>query len=315
MKKTPFRLFNSTIAAALMAALLFLVGRPAQAKIDVVCSVPDLCDIAKNVGKGYVKTKSLAKGYQDPHFVDPKPSFALILSRADLLLHAGLELEVGWLPALITGSRNGKIITGALGNLDCSTLIKIREVPTKRISRSQGDLHPGGNPHYWTDPRNGVRIAYGLYKRLAKLDPTHAAAYKKNYKKFALKLIKWMRKWRKALKPYRGAYVIPYHQSWVYFLKFAGLKRLGTIERLPGVKPSAAHLANLYRRIKTTKGKKVVISESFYPKKTAKTVAKRFGLKYITLAQLLGGVRGTGTYIKTIDYNVRTIIKALKESK
>jgi zinc/manganese transport system substrate-binding protein len=226
-----------------------------------------------------------------------------------------LQLEVGWLPALITGSRNGKILTGALGNLDCSTLVKVLEVPTKRISRSQGDLHPGGNPHYWTDPRNGVRIAYGLYKRLAKLDPAHAAYYKKRYKKYALKLIRRMRKWRKQLKPYRGSYMIPYHQSWIYFLKFSGLKRLGTIERLPGVKPSAAHLANLYRRIKTTKGRMVVVAESFYPKKTAKTISRKFNVKFVTLAQLTGGVRGASTYIKTIDYNVRTVINALKGSK
>lgn len=298
--------------AALCALAIVFGSLRADAKIKIVCTVPDMCDIAQNIGGSKVTTKNLTKGYQDPHFVDPRPSFALILSRADLLLKAGLELEIGWLPPLITGARNRKILTGAMGNLDCSTLVKIREVPAKKISRSEGDLHPGGNPHYWTDPRNGIRIAYGISKRLAKLDPENSDAYKKNYKKYAHKLIKWMRKWRKTLKPYKGTHVIPYHQSWIYFLRFAGLRRLNTIERLPGVKPSAAHLANLYSQIKTTKTTKLVISEPFYPQKTAKTVAKRFGLKHIMLSQLVGGVKGTSTYINNIDYNVRTIVSALK---
>lgn len=310
--KNRYSAYLSIPAAALCALVILFGSLRANAKINIVCTVPDLCDIAKNVGGAKVTTKNLTKGYQDPHFVDPRPSFALILSRADLLLKAGLELEIGWLPPLITGARNGKILTGATGNLDCSTLVKIREVPAKKISRSEGDLHPGGNPHYWTDPRNGIRIAYGISKRLAKLDPENSEVYKKNYKKYAHKLIKWMRKWRKMLKPYQGTHVIPYHQSWIYFLRFAGLRRLSTIERLPGVKPSAAHLANLYSQIKTTKTTKLVISEPFYPQKTAKTVAKRFGLKHIMLSQLVGGVKGTSTYINNIDYNVRTIVEALK---
>lgn len=299
------------VLAVLSAGLILLAGSAAEAKLKLVCSIPDLCDIAKKVGGPYVSTRSLSKGYQDPHFVDPRPSFALALSNADLLLHVGLELEVGWLPPLITGARNGKILTGHLGNLDCSTLVKIREVPTQRLTRSQGDLHPGGNPHYWADPRNGVRIGFGISKRLAKLDPAHAAQFKARYRRFALNLIARMRKWRKMLKPYRLSYVVPYHQSWVYFLKFAGLKRLGTVERLPGVKPSAAHLANLYRRIRANKAR-LVISESYYPKKTARTVARKFGMKYLTLAAMAGGVRGANSYVKAIDYNVRTIVAALK---
>lgn len=297
--------------AAVSAAVVLLAGRTVDAKLKVVCSTPDLCDIAKGVGGPFVSTQSLAKGYQDPHFVDPRPSFALALSNADLLLYVGLELEVGWLPPLITGARNGKILTGHLGNLDCSTLVRIREVPTQRLTRSQGDLHPGGNPHYWADPRNGVRIAFGISKRLSKLDPAHAAQFKARYRRFAMELIAKMRVWRKMLKPYRGTYIVPYHQSWIYFLKFTGLKRLGTIERLPGVKPSAAHLANLYGQIRANKAK-LVISESYYPKKTARTVARKFGMRYLTLAAMAGGVRGADSYVKAIDFNVRAIAAALK---
>ena len=300
--------------ALLVFALVISGNSTAEARLKVVCSIPDLCDIAKAVGGPHVSTKSLSKGYQDPHFVDPRPSFALILSNADLLLHAGLELEVGWLPRLIIGARNRKILTGHLGNLDCSTLVRIREVPTQRLTRSQGDLHPGGNPHYWSDPRNGIRIAFGVSKRLSKLDPAHAADFKARYRRFAMRLVKKMRIWRKILKPYRGTYVICYHQSWIYFLKFIGLRRLGTIERLPGVKPSAAHLASLYRQIRAFKAK-LVISESFYPKKTAKTVARRFGMKYLTLAAMAGGVPGASSYAKAIDYNVRAIAAALKSLK
>lgn len=304
-----YKLFST-----LFLALLLTLGKSgsARAKTNIVCTIPDLCDIAANVGGPHVRTQSLAKGYQDPHFVDPRPSFALILSNADLLLYVGLELEVGWLPTLVTGSRNRKILTGHMGNLDCSTLVRVREVPKQKLTKSQGDLHPGGNPHYWLDPRNGVRIAFGISKRLSKLDPGNAKDFVVRYKSYASALIRKMRVWRAMLKPHVGTYVVPYHQSWIYFLKFAGLRRLGTIERLPGVKPSAAHLANLYRQIQANKAK-LVLSESFYPNKTARTVASRFGMRYLTMAAMVGGVSKATSYINAIDYNVNAIVSALKD--
>lgn len=295
-------------------ALLLLPSR-AEAKVRIVCTVPDLCDIAANVGGRLVSTRSLGKGYQDPHFVDPKPSFALAMRSADLLMLVGLELEVGWLPRLLTGSRNSKIVKGAKGYLDCSTLAKLREVPQTKISRSMGDLHPGGNPHYWMDPRNGVRIAFGTYKRLAKLDPAHRATYKRNYKRYAIRLIRLSKRLRAKLKPYRGSYLIPYHQSMIYFIKWARLKRLGTVERLPGVKPSAAHLAKLHSLIGNTSGRKIIVSETYYPSTAAKRVARRFKLPYIRMAHMVGGLPSATTYMKVLEHNTNSVAAALAKAK
>ncbi len=303
------------LIATTLCTLALLTPGAAQAKVNIVCTITDLCDIAANVGGNRVTTRALGKGYQDPHYVDPKPSFALHMRNADLLMLVGLELEVGWLPRLLTGARNAKIIKGTNGYLDCSTLAKLREVPKTKISRSMGDLHPGGNPHYWMDPRNGVRIAFGIYKRLSKLDPSNRAYYKKNYKRYALKLIRLSRRLRKKLKPYKGSYVIPYHQSMIYFIKWARLKRLGTVERLPGVKPSAAHLAKLHKLISATRGRKVIVSETYYPSTAAKRVARRFKLPYIRVAHMTGGLPAATTYLKVLEHNTVRVLTALAKTK
>ncbi len=310
----PCRALLVTLAVATMGAPL-LTPTVAKAKVRVVCTIPDLCDIASNVGGSLVTTRSLGKGYQDPHFVDPKPSFALALRRADLLMLVGLELEVGWLPRLLTGSRNSKVVKGARGYLDCSTLVKILEVPATKISRSMGDLHPGGNPHYWMDPRNGVRLAFGTYKRLAKLDPAHRATYKRNYKRYALKIIRLARRLKRLLAPYRGYYLIPYHQSMIYFIKWAGLRRLATIERLPGVKPSAAHLAKLHRLIANTRGRKIIVSETYYPSTAARRVASRFHLPYIRMAHMVGGLPSATSYLQVLRHNTARVAAALAKAR
>lgn len=287
----------------------------AAARVRVVCSVPDLCDIASNIGGNLVTTRTLGKGYQDPHFVDAKPSFALALRSAQLLLLVGLELEVGWLPRLLTGSRNRDVQVGGRGYLDCSTLVKLLEVPTRKLSRAMGDLHPGGNPHYWMDPRNGVRIAYGIYKRLSKLDPQNRATYKRNYKAYALRIIRLAKRLRQRLAPYAGSHLIPYHQSMIYFIKWAGLNRLGTVERLPGVPPSASHLAKLHQQISRAKGRVVIVSETYYPATTAKRVAAKFGLKYLRLAHMTGGLPSAKSYLTMLEHNVARLTAALSASK
>jgi zinc/manganese transport system substrate-binding protein len=299
----------------LLTASLFLAARPAGAKMKIVCTIPDLCDIAANVGGNLVTTSSLGKGYQDPHFVDPKPSFALALRNADLLLLVGLELEVGWLPPLLTGSRNSRLQVGERGYLDCSTLVKILEVPSQKLSRAMGDLHPGGNPHYWMDPRNGVRVAFGVYKRLAQLDPGNTATYERQYKSYALEIVRLSRRLKTKLAPYAGSYLIPYHQSMIYFITWAGLRRLATIERLPGVPPSAAHLAKLHQIVSSTPGRKVVVSETYYPDTVAKRVAAKYGLPYLRMAHMAGGLPGAPTYAKMLEHNADRLAAALAQAK
>src|SRR4030088_1153962 len=172
------------LAAAAFALASAALPRPAQAALKVVSSIPILGSLAKEVGGDRVEVQSLAKGYQDPHFVEAKPSLMLVLNHADLLLHVGLELEIGWLPPLVLGSRNPRIQAGELGNLDCSQAIPVLDVPTTKVDRSMGDIHPQGNPHYWIPPANAKIIAREIAERLQQLDPDGRAEYEKNLAAF-----------------------------------------------------------------------------------------------------------------------------------
>ena len=209
----------------LFLAVSFLLGLSlfptddSFARVRVVTSLPDFAAIAKEIGGDKVEVKSIGKGYQNPHFVDAKPSFIRDLNRADLLIYQGLDLEIGWLPVLITGSRNSKITAlSAPGRLDASTLItNILEVPTTRIDRSMGDIHPFGNPHYMLDPRNGILVAKGIAERLGQIDPENASFYGDNLKKFADRLVKKIKEWEAQLAPFKGTKVEAYHKSWDYF--------------------------------------------------------------------------------------------------
>lgn len=222
--------------AWLIATMLMTFSAIASAEVRVVATIPDFGAIAKEVGGSHVSVQALVRPTQDPHYVDAKPSLMLDLNKADMLLVAGMDLEAGWLPPLMTGARNGKIQRGAIGYVDCSTLIPPMQV--RAPDRSQGDIHPGGNPHYWTDPRNGVRMARGIGKQLAKIDPDNADAYKAGVDAFVQRMNARMADWRKRLKPFQGTKVVVYHESWVYFLDFAGFVQAGELEPKPGIHPN-----------------------------------------------------------------------------
>src|SRR5438132_10194087 len=167
------------------------------AALHVVSSIPTLGSLAKEVGGNRVEVESLGKGYQDPHFVEPKPNLMLVLNRADLLVHVGLELEIGWLPPLVLGSRNPKIQPGQPGNLDASAQIPVQDVPATKIDRSLGDIHPQGNPHYWIPPGNALIVAREIAERLVAIDPSGAAAYKANLERFIAQLGHRRAEWEK----------------------------------------------------------------------------------------------------------------------
>jgi zinc/manganese transport system substrate-binding protein len=214
----------------LLAAAALSLAAPAFAKVKVVSSLQDFASIAQSVGGNRVDVFALAKGYQDPHFVDAKPSFVLKLSDADLLIVAGLELEIGYLPPLIDQSRNEKIRPGAAGYLDASNGCDILERPTGTVTRAMGDVHPYGNPHYWLDPENGRIIARAIAGKLAQLDPSGAAEYQANLAAFEAKLTESAKRWDAALAPYSGTELVTYHTSWPNFLKRFKLVAAGYIE-------------------------------------------------------------------------------------
>ena len=283
--------------AWIVVTLLMTTATVAAAEVRVVSTIPDFGAIAKEVGGANVHVESMVRPTQDPHFVDPKPSLMLELNKADLLLVAGMDLEAGWLPPLMTGARNAKIQRGNAGYLDCSTLIPPMQV--RAPDRSQGDIHPGGNPHYWTDPRNGIRIARGIAKRLAKVDPDHAADYRAGAEAFAQRMNARIVEWRKRLDPKKGMKVVVYHESWVYFMDFAGFDQVGELEPKPGIPPKPAHVAELIQRVQG-QNVKYFIQESFYPSQLSRIFAQKSGAQLKILPTMVGA-GGTRSYADMID--------------
>src|SRR5205809_282035 len=191
-----------------------LLPPAAQAKkLNVVTSTTDMAALTQEVGGDKISVESLAKGYQDPHFVEAKPSFLLKLRQADLLISVGLELEIGWLPPLITQSGNGRIQPGGNGYLDASQFAEVLEIPQGQITRAMGDVHPQGNPHYWLDPENGRRVAAGIEKKLAQMQPADAAFFEQRLQDFQKRLAEAEKRWEEQMKPYRGRKVVTYHRS------------------------------------------------------------------------------------------------------
>src|SRR5215470_10903351 len=219
--------------------LIFLGAARASAATKVVATVPDLAALAKAVGGEKVSVVSLALPTQDPHFVDAKPSLVVDVNSADLLLAVGLQLEIGWLPVLQTSARNPKIQAGGLGYLDCSRFVKLMDVPDRPVDRSQGDIHPGGNPHYLHDPRAVAAVAQGIAAKLAEVDPADAATYQKNAAQFVADLAAARTRWEARLAPFRGAPILQYHRSWVYMVDWLGLDTIEYVEPKPGIPPTA----------------------------------------------------------------------------
>ena len=277
----------------------------ALARLEVVTTIPDFGAIAQEVGGPHVRVTALVKPTQDPHFVDAKPSLMVDLNRADLLLITGMELESGWLPPLMTGSRNREIQRGADGYLDCSTLIKPMEV--RAPDRAKGDIHPGGNPHYWTDPRNALAIARGIARRLIRLDASHEKDIRQRLQIFVEKLQARMADWKRRLAPHRGTRVVVYHESWIYFLDWAGFVRAGALEPKPGIPPKPSHVAALIKRVKN-QDVKYVIQESFYPTNLSRIFARKSGAALRVLPTMVGAA-GTHTYFDVIERLVAALTR------
>ncbi len=307
-----FQSIALSICFAFLAMTFLLIStEDVSAKVRVVGSIPDFAAIAQEIGGDKVEVASLSKGYQDPHFVDAKPSLILVLNKADLLLYAGLELEIGWLPPLITGARNSKILRGNIGNLDCSTLIpRLLEVPITKVDRSLGDIHPGGNPHYWLDPRNGIAIAKGIAERLKEIDPENASYYDERLGDFVRRLSAKIKEWDEKLAPYKGTQIITYHKSWVYFSDWAGFEEVGFVEPKPGIPPSPSYVADLIRKIQQM-NVKLVIEESFYSQKAPDLIAQKAGASLLVLPSEVGGRDGINTYSELFDAIVGEITSKL----
>ena len=226
-------------------AMALFGGANAFAAIKVVTTTQDLESLTREVGGDKVTVEALAKGYQDPHFVEAKPSFILKLHAADLLVVVGRELEIGWLPPLINQARNPRIQPNADRYLDASSTAKILEIPTGQLTRAMGDVHPSGNPHYWLSPDNGRRIAQEIQKKLAEISPGDSAYFAQRYADFDRRLAEAEKRWQAAMAPYKGVKVVTYHRSWPNFTDAFGLDVIGYVEPKPGIPPSPSHTLEL----------------------------------------------------------------------
>jgi ABC-type Zn uptake system ZnuABC Zn-binding protein ZnuA len=303
-----------SLLAAILLALFASQPTLASGKLNVVTATQDLASLAAEVGGDHVNVISIARGYQDPHFVEAKPSFLLNLRKADLLVVVGLQLEIGWLPPLITQSGNPRIQPAAPGYFDASQFAEILEIPTSQVSRAMGDVHPLGNPHYWLDPQNGLRVAVGLAQKLTQMDPGDAAYFNQRLEDFRKRLAAAEKRWDEQMKPYRGRKVVTYHQSWPNFVKRFGLQVAEYVEPRPGIPPSPAHVVELIALMKR-QNVKLILVEPYFDLKTPQSVARETGGQVVVLMPSVGGDKDTGDYIKLFDYDVNLLVKAFQQTR
>jgi zinc/manganese transport system substrate-binding protein len=290
---------------------LALAGTAHAEPIRVVTSIETFADLARTVGGGHVNVESLARGYQDPHFVEAKPNLLVPLSKADLLVYAGLDLEIGWLPPLVQGSRNPRIQAGAKGNLDASTAIEVLDLPAGKVDRSQGDIHPRGNPHYWLPPVNALKVAKEIAARLKELDPSHGADYDTNLQSFGAQLKSKSADWSRKAALLRGLKVVPYHKSWTYVSDWLGLREIGYVELKPGIQPDPKHLAELILRMKA-ESVRVLMIESFYNRGIAGQAADAAGAKLLVLPSDVGATAKIRSYPDLVDAVLDALVAGAK---
>jgi len=299
---------------ALLCVALFTPPTAAAKNLKVVTTLTDLTSLTQEVGGDKVDVEALAKGYQDPHFVDPKPSFLLKLRHADLLILVGLDLEIGWLPPLITQSGNGNIQPAASGYLDASQFAEILEIPQGAVSRAEGDVHPLGNPHYWLDPDNGRRIAKGIATKLAEMDPSDRAYFQQREQDFEKRLAEADKKWQAQMATYRGRKIVTYHRSWPNFAKHFGLDVIGYIEPRPGIPPTPSHTIELVNLMKR-ENVKIELIEPYFDVKTPESIARMTGAKVVVMMPSVGGKPEITDYFKLFDYDIAILTQAFQQTQ
>ena len=278
-----------SLLATLILALALAPDR-ADAALKVVTTVEGLASIAREVGGDRVEVTSLSRGIQDPHFVDANPMLAVKLRDADLLVDVGLELEIGWLPPLVTQSRNAAIQPNGARRLTAASSVPVMDAPTGPVDRSMGDLHPAGNPHFMSDPRRVEKVAQSIATKLAQLDPAGASTYQARGEAFTRRVEAAQAGWLATLAPVKGAKVIPHHNSLTYFLDWAGLKPAGYLEPKPGIPPPPSHLADLVGVVKAQNVRAILV-EKYYDLRSADVVAKYTGAKVVAIPGDVGGFR------------------------
>src|SRR5262245_8289914 len=299
------------VALALLAAIGPLVpGAQAARKLRVVTTIPDLKSLTEAVGDNLVEVDSLTRGTQNFHEAEVRPSMMLKLRRADAVVENGLDLDA-WADVAIEGSNNPNIVRGGRGRIEISRGIEVLEVPTTRVDRSMGDVHPRGNPHFSLDPGLAPMITQTIVDGLARIAPEHRAAFEQNRKTFLAQLDGHMAEWMKLMEPFKGSKVVVFHPDMIYFLTRFGLAQAAVLEDRPGIPPSPQHLVKIGRQIKDERIK-VILVEPWNDVKLANRVGEESGAKSIVVASAVGAVKGADNYIAAIDYNIKTLAGTLR---
>src|SRR5260221_31287 len=292
------------MSVAALGAAAHTAARGAKGQLKVIASTEDMASLAREVGGDRISVEALGRGYQDSHFVEPKPSFIAKVHGADLLISVGLQLEIGWLPPLITQSRNPRVQPGAPGYLEGSQFAEILEKPAGGVSRSMGDIHPLGNPHFWLDPNNGRAVAQGIANKLSEVRPEDAAYFAQRYKDFAARLAVAEKGWDQKMAPFRGRKVVTFHQSWPNFAKRFGIEVAGYVEPKPGIPPTPSHTLALIGQMKS-QNIRVIWVEPYFDTKVPNSIANSVGGEAIVLLPSVGGVPEVTDYFKLFDYDVK----------
>jgi len=298
------------VGAIVMTLTLLAPGVQAAKKLRVVATIPDLKSLTEAVGGDLVEVDALTRGTQNFHEAEVRPSMMLKLRRADALIENGAELDM-WADVAVLGANNPNIVRGAAGRIEISRGIPLLEVPSTRVDRSMGDVHPLGNPHFSLDPGLAPIITQNIADGLSRLSPDDRPAFEKNRHAFLERLDREMERWTKLMEPVRGAKVVAYHPDVIYFVTRFGLVQVGTLEDRPGIPPSPQHLVQIIRQMKA-EGVKVILVEPWNDFKLAQRVAEEAGAKAYVFASAVGGVKGTDNYIATIEFNVALLAQALR---
>src|SRR5215813_2025875 len=288
--------------SVLVVFWLALIPRWASAddRLNVVTTIETLADLSQRVGGEKVTVQSLSHGYQDPHYVEAKPSLAVALHQADVLVRVGRDLEIGWLPILVTESRNGNIQPGQLGDIDASTFVEVLDIPTTQVTRAMGDIHPKGNPHFWIPPVNAVRIAKGIAERLKQIRPGDKDYFQAQFDKFLSEIKGKAPEWERKARPLAGMKIVTYHKSWTYVSKWLKLEEVSYVETKPGIPPSPDHLLRLVALMKAEKVS-ALLMEDYYNKGIAQEVASQTAAKLVPMPSDVGAKPEIKTYFDLVD--------------
>lgn len=303
----PYKLF---LAAMLLGLIQISSAQTASAALNVLACEPEWGALTRELGGELVTITDATNALQDPHRIEARPSLIAKARSAELIVCTGSELEVGWLPLLLGQSGNPNIQPGKLGYFEASALVRKLEIPT-RLDRAEGDIHPGGNPHIQLDPRNIARVAEGLAKRLAELDPAHAAQYQQRQADFAQRWQAAIKRWEAQAAPLKDIAIVVQHRAFPYLNEWLGLRQVATLEPKPGVEPSGSHLASVLEQLKHQPAR-MVIRAAYNDDRPSGWIAERAKIPAVTLPFTVGGTEQAKDLFGLFDDTINRLLGALK---